>query len=61
MRDSKAKSTGILPTMAVSVIDNSGSAIPAMVAGIWPTIVLKLMAVFKFGKICGIWGYDKFK
>ena len=28
------KSTSIFPTIAVSVIDNNGSAIPAIVAGI---------------------------
>ena len=38
----------MLPTMAVSVIDNTGSAIPAMVAGIARLlIVLKLTTVFK--------------
>jgi hypothetical protein len=41
-------STGILPTIAVSVMDKTGSAIPAMVAGIANLlIVLKLMMVFK--------------
>jgi hypothetical protein len=41
-------STGIFPTMAVSVIDKMGSAIPAMVAGMASLLmVLKLTAVFK--------------
>jgi hypothetical protein len=41
-------STGMLPTMAVSVIDSKGSAIPAMVAGMASLFIdLKLMAVFK--------------
>lgn len=40
-------STGILPTMAVSVIDSSGSAIPAIVAGIASLfMVLRLITVF---------------
>jgi hypothetical protein len=40
--------TGILPTMAVSVMDNSGSAIPAMVAGMArELIVLKRTEVPK--------------
>ena len=46
-RDS-SPSTGILPTMAVSVMDNKGSAIPAIVAGIAKAFIdLKLTAVFK--------------
>ncbi len=46
-RDSNP-STGILPTIAVSVMDNSGSAIPAIVAGIARAFIdLKLMEVFK--------------
>ena len=41
-------STGILPTMAVSVIDKIGSAIPAMVAGIASLLMtLKSTRVFK--------------
>lgn len=45
-RDSNP-STGILPTIAVSVIDSMGSAIPAIVAGIASLlIVLKLTVVF---------------
>lgn len=40
----------ILPTIAVSVMDNTGSAIPAIVAGIARLlIVLKLTTVFKNG------------
>ena len=39
---------GILPTIAVSVIDSTGSAIPAIVAGIAKLfMVLKLTTVFK--------------
>ena len=45
--DSKP-STGMLPTMAVSVMDNRGSAIPAIVAGIANAFIdLKLTVVFK--------------
>lgn len=41
-------STGIFPTIAVSVMDNNGSAIPAMVAGIARLLILlKLTVVFK--------------
>ena len=41
-------SWGMLPTMAVSVMDNSGSAMPAIVAGIARLlIVLKFITVFK--------------
>ena len=32
--------TGILPTIAVSVIDNSGSAMPAIVAGIASLLIV---------------------
>ena len=40
-------STGMLPTIAVSVIDNKGSAIPAIVAGIARAFIdLKLTEVF---------------
>ena len=41
-------STGIFPTMAVSVIDNIGSAIPAIVAGTASLfMLLKLIVVLK--------------
>ena len=41
-------SWGMLPTMAVSVIDSIGSAMPAIVAGMARLlIVLKLIGVFK--------------
>lgn len=47
--DSKP-STLILPTMAVSVMDNTGSAIPAIVAGMASLlIVLKFTLVLKVG------------
>ena len=40
-------STGMFPTMAVSVIESTGSAIPAIVAGMANLLmVLKLTAVF---------------
>ena len=40
--------TGIFPTMAVSVIDSSGSAIPAIVAGMAKRLIaLKLIEIFK--------------
>ena len=46
-RDSKPYS-GIFPTMAVSVMDSRGSAIPAIVAGIAKLMMLlKLIAVAK--------------
>ena len=46
-RDS-SPSTGIFPTMAVSVIDNKGSAMPAIVAGMAKAFIdLKLTEVFK--------------
>ena len=46
-RDS-SPSTGIFPTIAVSVMDNSGSAIPAIVAGMAKAFMdLKLTEVFK--------------
>ena len=46
-KDSKPFS-GIFPTIAVSVIDRMGSAIPAMVAGIAKLFMdLKVMGVFK--------------
>jgi len=46
-RDSNP-STGILPTIAVSVMDKRGSAIPAMVAGIAKAFIdFKLTEVFK--------------
>ena len=42
-------STGILPTIAVSVIDNNGSAIPAMVAGMARLLIfLKEIADFNW-------------
>ena len=45
--DSKP-STGILPTIAVSVMDNTGSAIPAIVAGMANLLMdFRFMAVFK--------------
>jgi hypothetical protein len=41
-------STGIFPTMAVSVMDNIGSAIPAIVAGTASLLILlKLIVVLK--------------
>ena len=46
-KDSKP-STGIFPTIAVSVIDKTGSAMPATVAGIAKRFIdLKLMVVLK--------------
>ena len=39
--------TGMFPTMAVSVMDKSGSAIPAIVAGIANLFIfLRVIAVF---------------
>ena len=45
-------STGIFPTMAVSVIDKTGSAMPAMVAGMANLfMVWKLTAVLKIDSL----------
>ena len=43
-------STGIFPTIAVSVMDKIGSAIPAMVAGIAKRFI-DLYVTFVFGRV----------